>query len=266
MSTKAKFELRPDTFKGFADRLQELSQLSDTIKIKFDGRHLLAYSLVASDSAVLCLKAFFMATPDYFTGFDSDLCHDLVITSAPRFVKNLRFFEGPGPIRAEISYKPAYDNESVMHVRSIGINTPAKRGDRLRINVVGAELSKIRDLNRETLEARMSPDRSIWSFGISRDDLASVRRLASINSEDRTITISVDDGVVYLGEEGRWRLQVAETAQGSSKITFAKKYLSHFDQDAEEVNLGIFETFILVTSGDSRLLLSFETDFANDDR
>jgi hypothetical protein len=71
---------------------------------------------------------------------------------------------------------------------------------------------------------------------------------------------------VYLGEEGRWRLQVAETQQGDSKLTFAKKYLSHFDQDADAVSLGIFETFILVSSGDSRLLLSFETDFTNDDR
>lgn len=263
MSTRAKFELRTDTFKAFVDRLQDLSQISDTVKLKFDGRHLMAYSLVASDTAVLCLKAYFMSTVDYLSGFDSDMCHDLVIPSAPRFVKNLRFFDGPGPIRAEITHRPAYDNDSVMHVRSLGLSTPARKGDRLRINLVGAELSKIRDLNRETLEARMSPDRSIWSFRMSKADLSDVRRLASINSEERTITISVDDGVVYLGEEGRWRLQVAETAQGGTKLTFAKKYLSHFDQDADEVVLGVFETFILVSSGDSRLLLSFETDFTD---
>jgi hypothetical protein len=266
MSTRSKFEFRADAFKGFVDRLQDLSQISDTVKLKFDGRHMLAYSLVASDTAVLCLKAFFMTTPDYLSGFESELCHDLVIPSAPRFVKNLRFFEGPGPIRSEMTHKPAYDNESVMHVRSIGLSTPAKKGDRLRINMVGGELSKIRDLDRSALEKRMSPDRSMWSFLMSRDDLASVRRLASINSDERTITISVEDGVVYLGEEGRWRLQVAETQQRDSKLTFAKKYLSHFDQDADEVSLGIFETFILVSAGDSRLLLSFETDFTNDDR
>ncbi len=257
-------EISTASFKDLLDKLQDLSQISDTIKLKFDRDHLMAYSLVASDSAVLCLKAYFLDTSDYLSGFEQEECHDLVVAAAPRFVKNLRFFEGASTIRAELSAKPSYEDESVKHVRALSVNTPAKKGDRLRVNLVGAELSKIRDLNRAALEARMAPEKSIWSFDLTQEDLTSVRKLANINSEDRTITISTEQGMVYVGEEGKWRLQVAETTHKDTRITFAKKYLSHFDQDSDPVRVGIFESFILVSTDQSRLLLSFETDFSTD--
>jgi len=264
MSTRTKFEIRTDRFKELVDKLQDLSQISDTVKLKFDESSMMAYSLVASDSAVLCLKAYFMDTADHFAGFDREGTHDLVISAAPRFVKNMRFFEGMDSIKGEITFKPSFEDDSVMHVRSLSVSTPARKGDRLKVNTVGAELSKIRDLSRESLVSRMSPEKSLWSFGLGVEDLVRVRKLSNINSEERTITITVESGSVYLGEEGRWRVQVAETEHQDTKLTFAKKHLAHFDQDFDHVDVSLFATFILVTTPASRLLLSFETDFQND--
>lgn len=263
MSTKNKFSLRSDNFGGLVARLQDLAHLSDTVKLKFDSDHLLAYSVVANDAAVLCLKAYFLPTADYLDGFRADGLHDLVIAAAPRFVKNLRFFDGCETVRAEMQARPSHEDPSVMHVRSLALSTPAARGDRLRVNLVGAELSKIRDLRREVLAARMDPAKSKWSFSMSGEDLASVRRLSTINSEEKTITLAVDHGCVYVGEDGKWRLQVAETDQADTRLTFAKKHLAHIDQSAAAVEVAVFETFILVAAADSRLLLSFETDFSN---
>jgi hypothetical protein len=242
MSTKSKFEIRTDRFKELVDKLQDLSQISDTVKLKFDHNNLMAYSLVASDSAVLCLKAYFMSTVDHLAGFDREGMHDLVIASAPRFVKNMRFFEGMDRITGEITFKPSFEDDSVMHVRSISVSTPAKKGDRLKVNTIGAELSKIRDLSRESLLARMSPEKSLWSFVMTADDLLRVRKLSNVNSEERTITITVESGVVYLGEEGRWRIQVAETEHTDTKLTFAKRHLAHIDQDFDHIEVSLLLT------------------------
>lgn len=265
MASINKFEIRKERFGDLLEKLQDLSQISDTVKIRFEAGSMMAYSLVSSDTAALCLKVYFLATEDYLSGFPGERCHDFVMYPAPKSVKSLRFFAESERIRVDMSHRPSHEDEAVMHVRSMSVHTPAAKGDRLRISLVGAELSKIRDLKKSALESRMDPARSTWGFELTQGDLATVKRLAGINGEDRTVSISVVGGLVYFSEEGRWNLQVAQSDRPDKRVTFAKKYLSHFDTRPEKLQVNMFESFILVSTGDSRLLLSFETDFTNED-
>lgn len=264
-SSKCKIHLKKDTFSDFLSKIHDLSQISDVIKIKFDKDFILAYSLVANDVAVLCLKSYILETSKYFLNFEDDKEYDLVISSSSKFVKNLRFFEDFDIIHAEIIYKPSYENPDIMHVRAMNISTPAEKGDRLKITIVGSELSKIRELNRKILEARMNPKLSKWSFRLSNNDLISIRKMSNINTEDKVISIVIENSLIYFTEEGKWNLQICECKFKDVKLTFNKKYLSNINADCKEVTFEIFETFILISDQDSKLLLSFETDFSTDD-
>jgi hypothetical protein len=263
--SKLKFQFNKEYYSEFVNKLQDLSHISDVIKLKIDGDFILAYSLVASESAVLCLKSYNLSTSKYLIGWDDTQTFDFVISSSSRFCKNLKFFETFDVIKCEIHFKPSYEDREVMHIRAMVISTPAIKGDRLKITLVGSELSRIRDINRSILAARMNPKLTKWSFKLQPDDLTTIKRMSSINSEDRIISINVSDGLVYFSEDGKWDIQVGESSTSNTKVTFAKKYLSNIITESGEIDIKIFETFILVSDKDSTLLLSFETDFNSED-
>lgn len=162
-------------------------------------------------------------------------------------------------------YKPSYENPEIMHIRALNLSTPAIKGDRLRITFIGAELSKIRELNRQILEKRMDPKMSKWNFKLVNNDLLSIKKMSNINSDDKVLSILIEKNLVYFTEDGKWNLQIGECSYKDTKIIFNKKYLSNINSEAKEVDFKIFETFILISDSDSRLLLSFETDFTTDD-
>jgi hypothetical protein len=116
--SKLKFEFNKAEYSNFVDKLQDLAHISDVIKLKIDKDFIMAYSLVASDSAVLCLKNYYLKTSKYLNGWKTDSVFDFVISSSAKFCKNLRFFETFDVIKVEIHYKPSYENPDVMHIRT----------------------------------------------------------------------------------------------------------------------------------------------------
>lgn len=262
--SKLKFQFNKEYYSEFVNKLQDLSHISDVIKLKIDSDFILAYSLVASESAVLCLKSYNLETNKYFIGWNSEQTFDFVISSSSKFCKNLKFFESFDVIKAEFHYKPSYEDKDIMHIRALLLTTPAVKGDRLKITLVGSELSRIRDINRSILAARLNPKLTKWLFKLNPDDLATIKRMSNINSDDRIISINVSEGLVYFSEDGKWDIQVGESETKNTKVTFAKKYLSNIVTETGEIDVKIYETFILVSDKDSSLLLSFETDFNSD--
>ena len=247
-------------FSDFVDKLQDLSSISDTIKLKIDSDNILAYSMLANDVSVLSLKNYLLTTSDYITNFNSDKMFDYIITGASKFVKNLKFFTSDNQIELEINYKSSED-EDVMHVRSSKYSS-----GKLKISCVGGELSKIRDINKQALEKRMDLKGSKWGFRVSKSDFSDIKKLSSINSEDKVITVMVNNGKVSLTEEYKWELDVDDIEpKRSTKVIFNKKYLSNINAENEVIIFNVFETFILVKDHNSNLLLSFETDFSNEE-
>lgn len=255
---KLSLKLIPDKFLDFVDKLQDLANISDVVKLKIDDEHILAYSTLSNDVSVLALKSYLLNTTDYITNFSSDKPLDYVIVGAGKFVKNLKFFNASSPITLEINYKMMDDE--LLHVRSARYVN-----GKLKITCVGGELSKIRPVNKETLNSRLDTKNSLWNFNVSKSDFSDVKKLSNINSEDRILTISVDDGKVSIMEDYKWELDVDNISYKNTKLVFNKKYLSNINAENETIKFNIFETFILVKDDNSSLMLSFETDFSTED-
>jgi hypothetical protein len=257
---KLSLKIKSSNFNTFLQKLHSLSQIDDVVKIKITEDKTLMYSMVSNESAVLALKSYTVKTSDIFENFNKSETFDFIITSAGKFVKNLRFFNTELQIKLELNCKTLPDDVETLQVRSAQFIN-----GKLKISTVGGEQFKIRDLNIAGLDKRLNPKLSKWSFKMSNEDFSNVKKLSSINSEDKIFNITVQNGKVSVSELAKWELEVDEISQKNEQLVFSKKYLSNINDGKEFVYFTVFETFILIKDEDSNLMLSFEQDFSDQD-
>lgn len=261
MSKKLSLKLNKRYFPDFIAKIQDLSNINDIVKLKIEKDKVLMYSMKANDSAVLALKSYILPTINYFDNFEEEGIFDFIIINSPKFIKSLKFFDIDTQIKMDIIYKPHHENEGVMQIRSVQFTN-----GKLKISAIGGEDDKIRDLNAELIEARTDIENSEFNFQITRNDFMDVKKLCAIDSEDKILSIDIEDGKVVASETAKWELQLGEIESSiNSKIVFNKKYLSNINSDMDMIDFYMFETFILVKDNISILMLSFEQSFDEDD-
>lgn len=256
MSSKLSLKLNKEKFTDLVTKLQDLTNIEDTIKIKIERDTTLIYTMLTNEVSVLALKNYTIKTSEYFDNFDRDEMFDFVIISASKFVKNLKFFNTANPIKLDLIYKPLPDDENIMHIRSAQFSN-----GKLKISCVGGEQYKIKDIRKEILEQRLNLKNSKWNFKISSTDFSDVKKLSSIHNEERILNINVTNGTVTMSENSKWELEIDKIDSPNTNLVFVKKYLSNIDSSKEEIKFHIFETFILIKEDNSNLMLSFEQDF-----
>lgn len=260
MASKLSLIFNKSKFVDFISKLKDLTNIDDTIKIKIDKAGILIYSTLANDVSVLALKSYYLKTEDYIDNFDSEYTFDYIITSATKIVKNLSFFDTNVAVKLDIVYKELPEDDTIMHVRSGQFSN-----GKLKISCIGAEYYKIRDINSTVLEARLDRKNTKWTFEISQSDFLDVKKLASINSEDRIMLVNVLNGKVTISETAKWEIEIDEIDFKNTTLTLLKKYLSNINADNSVIRFDIFETFILVKDDNSNLMMSFEQDFDAED-
>lgn len=255
MAQKIEFKFNPEKFSDFLNKLRDLTQINDIIKIKFDTQDLIIYSTIQNESQVLAMKSYRLLTQEYFIGFESTGTFDLVVLSANKFVKNLQFFLDSKEIKIQIQYKL---HEDILQIRQATISK-----QKLKISVIGGETFKIKQINKNFLEKILDVNKSKWSFSVDSDDFMDVKKLSSINSEEKYLNINVEDGLVKFNEVGKWELSVDKVTTDikNCNIIFNKKFLSNIQANLDKVTFMIFPTFILVNEENSNFMISFEQDF-----
>lgn len=261
VSERLNFLVNNDNFPDFVSKLQDLTKISDTLKFKIDKDDILVYALVG-EVAILAFKNYMLNTEDYLKfKEDFDYTIDFIVPGAKKFVKKLTFFDCDNPIKLSLSLKNSTNDDDIKLTRTFTL------GDgRLKVNQIGGEAYKVRDINKDQLRKLLSPGNSTWSFEISNRDLSDVKKLSSISPEERIIDISVNKNKVNFSEGTKWNLNVGTTDEvENTDITFAKKYLASINTDMDDIKLSVFETFILFNDSQSNLMVSFEQSFEDDE-
>ena len=259
MLKKLNLIMNSDNFSSFVDKLQDLTGIEDTIKIKISKDHLLMYSIMGNEGQVSAMKCFLLDTKLYISNFAEEDNYDFVLTSSSKFVKNIKFFDPKKQIKLEISAKPVPDEDNLQQIRTIHLSN-----GKLKISSIGAELHKIRDLNKKFIDTKLDLKKSKWNFTISVEDFTNIKKLSTINNEDRILNINVLNNKVFFSEVSKWELEVDDVSVSNQHIMFNKKYLSNIDLDKGDIKFHIFENFILIKDDESNLMLSFEQDFSTD--
>lgn len=245
-----------DNFPEFIAKLEDLTRIEDVIKLKIDSDNILMYSLVG-ESTIIAFKSHLLITKQYFDFTDFEYTLDLVINGAKRFVKNLKFYSND--VRIDVTYKESEDEGSAHHIRSANFTN-----GKLKVSCIGGEQYKIRDIAKKSLAQRLDPKNAKWMFKTNSTDFSDIKKLAA-NSEEPILNISVNDGKVSFSEASKWELEVDSIEKKSANLVFNKKYLSNINCNVDIVEFKVFETFILVSEGNSNLMIVFEQDFSGED-
>jgi hypothetical protein len=259
MANKVKFKIKSEKFTDFISKLDDLTKIEDTIKLKIDNDNILMYSMMGGN-VMLAFKNYLINTRDYLDyGDDLEYSIDIIIANAKKFVKNLNFIKDSDKVTMEISYKESPDDENIMNGRSLQVV-----GGKLKVNWMAAEHFEMRDINKVALKQRLDLKGRKWNFSISKSDFSDVKKLSSINGE-RIININIMSGKVLLSENAAWELEIDSIDDRNASLMLNKKFLSCINDDMENIEFNIFETFMLIKDDISNLMLSFEQDFSDQD-
>lgn len=258
MANKIKFKIINDKFSDLIDKLEDLTKIGDTIKMKIDNDNILLYSMLSSGQIILAFKSYLLETKDYLDYDEIDKIYDIVIVNGKKFVKNLNFIKLSDKVTFEISYKESQDNDNIMCARSIMFS-----GGKLKVNWISGEHYEMRDMNKEILNNKLDIKYRKWFFNISQSDFSDIKKLSNINGE-RVITISVVDGEVTISEKSSWELQIDSIDNRTTSLILNKKFLNCINNEDENVEFSIFENFMLIKDDVSNLMLSFEQNWDQD--
>jgi hypothetical protein len=260
MANKVKFKIKSEKFTDFISKLDDLTKIEDTIKLKIDNDNILMYSMMGGN-VMLAFKNYLINTRDYLDyGDDLEYSIDIIIANAKKFVKNLNFIKDSDKVTMEITYKESPDDDTIMTGRSLQVV-----GGKLKVNWMAAEHFEMRDINKVALKQRLDLKGRKWNFSISKSDFSDVKKLSNINGE-RIININIINGKVLLSENAAWELEIDSIdVDRNANLMLNKKFLSCINDDMENIEFNIFETFMLIKDDISNLMLSFEQNFDNED-
>ena len=251
MASKIKFKIKADKFSDFIDKLDDLTKIDDTIKLKIDNDNILMYSMLGGN-VLLAFKNYLIKTRDYLEyGDDLEYSMDIIIANSKKFVKNLNFIKESDKVTLEITYKESPDDELIVNARSLQVV-----GGKLKVNWLAGEHYEMRDLNKDSLKERLDLRNKKWSFVINKSDFSDVKKLSSINGE-KIINIGITSGKVLFSEASAWEMEVDNIDDRNGNLMLNKRFLGCIDE-SKDIEFNIFENFMLITNDDSNLMLSFE--------
>lgn len=258
MANKVKFKLDTSSLNLFIEKLDDLSKIDDTVKLKIDSSHILMYSMLGG-SVLLAFKNYLVKTTDILDNDDFDYKIDLIIPNCKKFVKNLQFMRENSNISFEIQYKESPDDDELYLARAFQLVS-----GKFKVNWLAGEHYEMRDIDKNSLNQRLDLSNKKWSFKIGNSDFSDIKKLSNINSE-RVLNISIISGVVNISEKASWELEIDKIEDDrNSNLILNKRFLGCINDKSEDVNIHIFDTFMLIKDEDSNLMLSFEQDFSDD--
>lgn len=256
---KDKFRIKSEKLPEFISKLEDLTKISDNIKIKIERESTMMYSILGK-ATILAFKNYDIPTNELFEMKD-DLEYgiDIIILNAKKFVKNLNFLKDNEKVTIEITHKESQEDEDIMDARALQIV-----GGKLKLNWIGGEHYEIKDMNKKKLDQGLNLKNSRWSFNISKSDFTDIKKLSSINGE-RILQIGVNSGKVVISESAAWEMEIDNIdSERNSSLILNKKFLGCVN-DSDNIQFHIFDNFMLVKHEDSNLMLSFEQDFLEED-
>jgi hypothetical protein len=258
MTKKLNLTINQSKFGDLLKVMEDLSKISDTIKLKIDSENVLLYSIVG-ETILLAFKSYLIDTKDFFNFKEDELegTLDVIISGSKKFVKNLQFIKTSEKISLTIDYRTD-DNISLARFLQI-------KNGKLKVAIQGGENSEIRDISKEVLKKRVDIKNSKWSFKISNSEFSDIKKLSSINSEGKVVHLNVENNKVVLSETSTWEFEVDQVEITDRHLMFNKTFLPSIDDSDDFVNFYVFDTFLLTKNDQSHLMISFEQDFSVDD-
>jgi hypothetical protein len=257
-SHQFKFKINTDKINDLIDKISDLSTIDSTLRIKIDSDNILMYSTLGG-SVMLGFKNYLLNTKEYLDIGNNEYLYDIVVVNSVNLVKNLNFIKDEKNLKLVLTCKKSPDDDEIMFARSLQF-----LGGRIKIISICGERAELRDINKTVLAQRLNLKNKKWSFSLTREQYRDIKKLSSINS-NKIVNINVVDGLVTISETSAWEMEIGEIETKKGSLILNKRFFKSIDGDNDEIQFNMFETFILIKTENSNLMLSYEQDFSDDD-
>jgi hypothetical protein len=241
-------------FDAFVEHISDLQKVSDVVKMKIDDKNMLLYSAVSTKNGnfMQAMKTNSIRLADICevkSGEIPDIGIDFIIQNPKQFIKNCKLFVG-----STVEMSLEYIAERPKIAKELAISN-----DSIRIRAITGDPSLIQDITKSMIDNKLNVNNKDFSFIIDKENLDKVKKLAA-NSNIEVMRIVVKGGLVKFLENG-WEITVATCPDYEEmECVFLKKYLKSIER-TDEVEFNVFEHFMLVVEGDSKLLIGLEIDY-----
>ena len=244
-----KFSMSLAQMTFFLDKVHDLLSIDDEILLKINNDNILLYSIVGEKMNVNAFKSFIFKTNEIFS-FANDIPKEIrfIITAGGKFESTLKNY---------LDYKEDIQCEFFMNDDTYADNFKFKNS-KLKLSINGGDVRGMNTtIDIEKINKTLNKDNIDFKFALDKNSYAKIKKIASIDAENDILYLNIRDKKLTIGEHG-WDLQICEIDHDDLSITFPKKYFKSITFSEDEINVYVFDTFILVDNLNTNLLIALE--------
>lgn len=245
------FSMTNVQLKNFIDKIKDLVNINEEVLLKIEQDNILMYSLVGEKTNVNAFKSFIMKTSDLFS-LKEKLERQIryIIPNGKKFDSNFRNF---------LDYNEELECMFFMNDEEY-IDNFLIKNKFLKLNIIGGDPRGINvDIDIDQVKSAIDKNNSSFKFVLTKSIFDKIKKMSRIELENDILYLNIKENKMTIGETV-WELNVCDIKENDTSITFPKKYFNslNFPDDKDEVEIFIFDTFLLVDNENVSLLVALE--------
>ena len=244
-----KFSMSLTQLNFFLDKVHDLLSIDDEILLKINNDNILLYSIVGEKMNVNAFKSFIFKTSEIFS-FEDVLAKEIrfIITNGSKFENTLKNY---------IDFNEDIECEFFMNDDMYADNFKLKNS-KLKLSINGGDVRGMNTtIDIEKINKTLNKDNIDFKFLLDKNSYTKIKKIASIDNENDILTLTINKNKLTIGESN-WNLKVYDIQHEDLSITFPKKYFKSITFTEDEINVYVFDTFLLIDNKNTNLLISLE--------
>lgn len=249
MSLSYKFSMSLPQLSFLLEKVHDLNIIDDEILLKINKDNFLLYAIVGEKMNVNAFKSYVFKTEEIFN-FDVPLEKEMrfIIQNGAKFETSLRNY---------LDFKEDIDCEFYMNDDIYSDNLQFKNS-KLKLSITGGDPRGMNTtIDVEKIKNTLNKDNIDFKFLLDKGSYAKIKKIGSIDNENDILTLNINDKKLSIGE-GSWDLNICEIEHEDMSITFPKKYFKSITFTEDEINIYVFDTFLLIDNLNTNLLIALE--------
>jgi hypothetical protein len=246
-----KFSISLNQMNFLLDKIHDLLTIDDQVLLKIDKENTLLYSIVGEKMNVNAFKSFVFKTGEVFT-FDDEIPKEIrfIITNGSKFETTLKNY---------LDYKDDIECEFYMSDDTYANNFRLKN-TQLKISIIGGDVRAMNTtIDIEKMKKTFNKDNMDFKFLLDKNSYAKIKKLASIvkDEENDILTLKIEEKKLSIGET--WELLICDLIEHEDlSITFPKKYFKSITFTEDNINIFVFDTFLLIDNQNTTMVIALE--------
>jgi hypothetical protein len=246
-----KFSISLNQMNFLLDKIHDLLTIDDQVLLKIDKENTLLYSIVGEKMNVNAFKSFVFKTGEVFT-FDDEIPKEIrfIITNGSKFETTLKNY---------LDYKDDIECEFYMSDDTYANNFRLKN-NQLKISIIGGDVRAMNTtIDIEKMKKTFNKDNMDFKFILDKNSYAKIKKLASIvkDEENDILTLKIEEKKLSIGET--WELLICDLIEHEDlSITFPKKYFKSITFTEDNINIFVFDTFLLIDNQNTTMVIALE--------